>query len=58
MPAARSGLASTLYRLAFSRSSSAAIAVVVTAIFFERGLDYSADKIFDYFNEGVRSSTT
>ncbi|XP_074600657.1 ubiquinol-cytochrome C reductase complex subunit oxen [Brevipalpus obovatus] len=53
MPAiARNGMSSRLYRIFFSRSSSAALTVVGTAIFFERGIDYLGDKIFDYFNAG------
>lgn len=48
-----SGPLSYLYRFAFSRTSTTALTVVFAAIFFERGIDYLGDKIFDYYNDGV-----
>ncbi|XP_050499464.1 cytochrome b-c1 complex subunit 9 [Diabrotica virgifera virgifera] len=46
------GLSSTIYNSIFKRTSTMALAVVVSAFFFERTFDLATDTFFERYNEG------
>lgn len=48
-------IASRLYSLLFRRTSTFALTIAVSALFFERAFDQGADAIYDHINEGVRA---
>lgn len=43
---------SRLYSLLFRRTSTFALTIAVSALFFERAFDQGADAVYDYINEG------
>ncbi|XP_013859196.1 cytochrome b-c1 complex subunit 9 [Austrofundulus limnaeus] len=45
-------LSKTLYKAIFRRSSTFAVAIVVSAVFFERVFDQGGDALFEYLNRG------
>lgn len=47
------GFGSIIYRNVFSRTSTAALAVIGAAFFFERGVSEFSDYTFDSINKGV-----
>ncbi|KAI2804635.1 Cytochrome b-c1 complex subunit 9 [Blomia tropicalis] len=46
------GFGSIIYRNVFSRTSTAALAVIGAAFFFERGVSEFSDYTFDSINKG------
>lgn len=46
------GITNTIYNSIFKRTSTMALAVVVSAFFFERTFDLATDTIFEKYNEG------
>ncbi len=48
-----SGIATTIYRSAFKRTSTMAVVVIGMAFFYERGTALISDYIFDSINKGV-----
>lgn len=46
-------IASVAYNAVFKKTSTFVAAAVVTAFFFERGVDVLTDTIFDNYNRGV-----
>jgi len=45
-------LVNTIYNNLFRRTSTFALGVIGAAFFFERGLDYTAESIFESRNQG------
>ncbi|KAH7637740.1 ubiquinol-cytochrome C reductase complex subunit oxen [Dermatophagoides farinae] len=45
-------LGQTIYRTVFARTSTAALAVITMAFFFERGVSGFSDYTFDRINKG------
>lgn len=41
-----------MYSLLFRRTSTFALTIAVSALFFERAFDQGADAVYDYINEG------
>lgn len=46
-------LSRTLYNAIFKRTSTFAVTIVVSAVFFERVFDQGGDALFEHLNRGV-----
>ncbi|XP_018566313.1 cytochrome b-c1 complex subunit 9 [Anoplophora glabripennis] len=46
------GLQQTIYNTIFKRTSTMALACVISAFFFERSFDLGSDLVFEKINEG------
>ena len=45
-----------IYQLVFKRSSTFTLAMVISAMFFERAADHFCESIFEKHNEGVTNN--